>query len=151
MKESSKILFLLVILLVVAVSINPWVVLGIIMFSGFFFPVFLIEAIALVQLFKDFSGLKAIYTALIFYIISVSVSIFVFMFFTKYMKLFIEPFIGVGVISLLLHLFLLKFQLKTNLSIKVVSAFVFAHIVYVICWYSYNYLFPPQAPTITFC
>ena len=151
MKELLIVSFVLVILLVIGVFTIQFVHIGLILFSGFFFPVFLIEAITLTWLLKDFSVARAIFTAFVFYIISIFVSILVFVFFAQSVKLIIEPVIGVGVISLLLHLFLLKLQLKTNLSISVVSMFTFAHIIFLICWYGYKYLFPPQMPTITFC
>lgn len=144
MKESLPVFFVLVILLVVAGSINPWIVLGIIFWSVFFFPVFLIEAIALVRLFKNFDTARAIYTALFLYMASVTASIF--------MLSLSDVAIGmivIGVINLLLHLFLLKFLFKASFSIKGVSAFVFAHIILVICLYINAYWMAQQPLRMT--
>ena len=151
MKELLIVSFVLVILSVIGVYINPFIVVGFTIYPVLFLPVFLIEAITLMWLYKDFSTLKAIYTAFVLYIVSISVYVFMYSVYVFVYMGPLKPHFVVGVISLLLHLYLLKFQFKTNLSIKGVSAFVFAHIVYVICWYIYKYLFPPQAPTITFC
>lgn len=144
MKKSSIVFFVLVILLVFAGSINPWVVLGIIFWSVFFSPVFLIEAIALVWLFKNFDTVKAIHTALVLYIISISASIFM-------LPLSDIPIgmIVIGVINLVLHLFLLKFLFKASVSIKGVSAFVFAHIILVICLYINAYWIAQQPLRMT--
>lgn len=155
MKKLLKVIFVLVVLLVIAWLANPLIVTEmlpyIIFFYMYFFvyyiPMFLIEAIALVWLFKDFSTLRAIFIAFVLY----SITYFIHMFFAHSIRPFINVGIGIGLISLLTHLLLLKFQFKVSFSIKKISAIVFANIVYVAMWFLYKYEMSQRPSTITFC
>ena len=144
MKVSLKVFLVWIILLVVAGFIDPWVVLGFIFWSIFFFPVFLIETLALVWLFKNFDTARAINTALVLYMVSATASIFMLS-----LSDIAIGMIAIGVINLLLHLFLLKFLFKASFSIKGVSAFVFAHIILVICLYINAYWMAQQPLRMT--
>jgi len=138
-----RVIYVLAILLVFTWLVYPEIVTGLlpllfafyVIFFITYVPMFVIETIALVWFFKDFSTSRAIFIAFTLY----SVTFFILLSFSSFPKQFINIGMGVGLISLIVHLFLLKFLFKVSFSIMKSISIVLAHIVFFAVWYLGQY------------